>query len=258
LTSLLLLFWDDTKFSNLVVVEIWASLSIICRKISKRYLESIKKKIKHEFESYLHKSSAEEAIMIHETIVSQNKQLVESIASIETEFSNRSMKDNRRASIIFIEIFEDKFENAKIFYHVRNIDQLKYWLKKDENALIKTWVNIRDESILVMNEYNKKIVRFEEFTNEYNNYINDLNDFKLIIRELKMKMREKNLRDFNNLLFIIEDEIIVFTATFKKLFDSSNFTDDKNLIIDDWLSVMQTSWKKTRIDFLLTFNKKHT
>jgi hypothetical protein len=36
------------------------------------------------------------------------------------------MKDNRRASIIFIEIFEDKLENAKTFYHVRNVDQLKY------------------------------------------------------------------------------------------------------------------------------------
>jgi hypothetical protein len=84
-----------------------------------------------------------------------------------------------------------------------------------------------------MNEYNKKIVKFEEFINEYNNCIDELNDVKLIIRELKMKMREKNLKNLNNFLFIIEDEVIVSTATFKKLSDSSVFTDDKNLIIDD-------------------------
>jgi hypothetical protein len=79
----------------------------------------------HHFESYLHKSSAEESIMIHEKIVSKDKQS-ESAASIEAELSSRSMKNNRRASIISIEIFDDESENARISYHVRNIDQLKY------------------------------------------------------------------------------------------------------------------------------------
>jgi hypothetical protein len=94
-------------------------------------------------------------------------------------------------------------------------------------------MNIRDESIFVMNEYNKKIVKFEEFITDYNNCIDELNDVKLIIRELKMKLREKNLENSNTFLFIIEDEVVVSTATFKKLSDSSIFTDDKNSIIDD-------------------------
>jgi hypothetical protein len=94
-------------------------------------------------------------------------------------------------------------------------------------------MNIRDESIFVMNEYNKKIVKFEEFITEYNNCIDELNDAKLMFYELKIELREKNLRNSNILLFIIEDKVIVFTATFKKLLDSSIFTDDKNLIIDD-------------------------
>jgi hypothetical protein len=64
--------------------------------------------------------------MIHEKIAFKSKQFVESIASTETELSNQSMKDNRRVLIISIEIFEDKFENARISYHVQNIDQLKY------------------------------------------------------------------------------------------------------------------------------------
>jgi hypothetical protein len=93
------------------------------------------------------------------------------------------------------------------------------------------WMNIRDESIFVMNEYNKKIVKFEEFITDYNNCIDELNDVKLIIRELKMKLREKNLKNSNTFLSIIEDDVIVFT--FKKLFDSFVFTDDKDLIIDD-------------------------
>jgi propanediol dehydratase large subunit len=93
-------------------------------------------------------------------------------------------------------------------------------------------MKIRDESIFVMNEYNKKVMKFDEFTNEYNDRIDELNDAKLIIRELKVELRERNLSE-NTLLSIIEDEVVVSTATFKKLFDSSVFTDDKDSIIDD-------------------------
>ncbi len=166
------------------------------------------------------------------------------------------MKDNRRASIISIEIFDDESENARTFYHVRNIDQLKYWLNKDENVLIKTWMNIRDESIFVMNEYNKKMMKFDEFIEEYNDRLNELNDAKLMIRELKVELREKNLRNSNVLLFIIEDEVIVFTATFKKLLDSSIFTDDKDSIIDDWLSVMRNKLKENANWFPIDIQQK--
>jgi hypothetical protein len=65
--------------------------------------------------------------MIHEKTVSKDKQSVESIESesfdTEQRFSDRSMRDNRRASIVSIEIFDDEPENARTFYHVRNIDQ---------------------------------------------------------------------------------------------------------------------------------------
>jgi hypothetical protein len=76
-------------------------------------------------------------------------------------------------------------------------------------------------------------MKFDEFIDEYNDRIDELNDAKLIIRELKVELREKNLRNSNTLLSIIEDEVTVFTATFKKLFDSSVFIDDKDSIIDD-------------------------
>ncbi len=179
--------------------------------------------------------------MIHEKIVFRDKQSIESIESklfdAEQWFSSRSMKNKRRVSIISIEIFDDEFEDAKTFYHVQNVAQLKYWLKKDENALIKAWVNIRDESIFVINEYNKKVMKFDEFSEEYNDRINELNDAKLMIRELKIELRERNLRNSNIFLFIIESDVIVSTS--KKLSDSSIFTDDKDLIIDDWLSIMR-------------------
>ncbi len=54
-----------------------------------------------------------------------------------------------------------------------------------------------------------------------------------MIRELKIELREKNLKNSNNFLSIIENEVIVFIATFKKLLDSLVFTDDKDFIIDD-------------------------
>jgi hypothetical protein len=91
-------------------------------------------------------------------------------------------------------------------------------------------MKIHDESIFVMNEYNKKVMKFDEFINEYNDRIDELNDAKLIIRELKVELRERNLSE-NTFLSIIEDDVIV--STFKKFFDSFVFTDDKDLIIDD-------------------------
>jgi hypothetical protein len=66
--------------------------------------------------------------MIHEKIVSKNKQLIESIESksfnAEQEFSRT--ENTRRVSIISIEIFDDASENAKISYHIRNMNQLRY------------------------------------------------------------------------------------------------------------------------------------
>ncbi len=68
--------------------------------------------------------------MIHEKTVSKNKQSVKSIESksfdAEQRFSSQSMKNKRRVSIIFIEIFDDEFEDANISYHVQNVAQLKY------------------------------------------------------------------------------------------------------------------------------------
>ncbi len=178
--------------------------------------------------------------MIHEKIVSKNKQQVESIESESSNAeSSRSRRNDRRVSIISIEIFDDASEDARTFFHIRNMNQLKYWMQKDENVLIKTWVDIRDESIYAINEFNKKIDEMKNFEIEYNDRIDELNDVKLIIRELKVKLREKNLE--NTLLSIIEDEVVV--STFKKLSDSSIFTDDKDSIIDDWLSAMRNKMK---------------
>ncbi len=181
---------------------------------------------------------------MHEKTVSKNKQSVESIESESSNAEQRFSKteNTRRVSIIFIEIFDDASEDAKTSYHIRNMNQLRYWLKKDENALIKAWMNIRDESIFVMNEYNKKIVKFEEFITDYNNCIDELNDVKLIIRELKMKLREKNLENSDTFLSFIEEDVIVSTS--KKLSNLFVFTDDKDLIIDDWLSIMRNKLKE--------------
>jgi hypothetical protein len=77
-------------------------------------------------------------------------------------------------------------------------------------------------------------VKFEEFITEYNNCIDELNDARLIIRELKVKLRERDIfesENSNTSLSITEEKVIV--ATFKKLSNSSVFIDDKNSIIDD-------------------------
>jgi hypothetical protein len=78
-------------------------------------------------------------------------------------------------------------------------------------------------------------MKFDEFTDEYNDRIDELNDAKLIIRELKVELRERdlenNLRNSNTLLSITKDEVAI--ATSKKLSDSSVFTDDKDSTIDD-------------------------
>ncbi len=150
-------------------------------------------------DAYSAYDSTERRIMIYEKTVSKNKQSIESIDA-EQEFSRT--ENIRRVSIIFIEIFDDASEDAKISYHIRNMNQLRYWLKKDENALIKTWMNIRDENTFVMNEYNKKMIEFDEFNYEYNDRIDELNDAKLMIRELKVELRE---RDLESVAILIEE-----------------------------------------------------
>jgi hypothetical protein len=219
----------------------------------------------HLFKSYLQKSSAEEAIMIHEKIASKNKQLFESIKSessnAEQEFFDRSRKNDRRESIIFTKIFDDAFENARTFFHIRNMNQLKCWMQKDENVLIKTWVDIRNENIYVINEFNKKINKMKKLNEKYNDWIDELNDANLIIRELKVKLRERNFAEnisenSNTFLFIIVSKIIVFIITFKKLFDSSIFIDDKNSTIDDWLRVMKNKLEENPNWFFIDIEQK--
>jgi hypothetical protein len=58
--------------------------------------------------------------MMHEKIASKNKQ------SIESKSFNAEQEFFRRVSIIFIEIFDDASEDAKISYHIRNMNQLRY------------------------------------------------------------------------------------------------------------------------------------
>jgi hypothetical protein len=136
------------------------------------------------------------------------------------------------------------------------MNQLKYRLKKNENALIKTWVNIRDESIFVMNEYNKKIVKFEEFITDYNNCIDELNDVKLIIRELKMKLREKNLK-IRIHSYLSSKTMWLFLRSRNSSIHSSSLTIKIQSSTIDCQSCA-TRWKIMRIDFLQTFNKTHT
>jgi hypothetical protein len=92
---------------------------------------------------------------------------------------------------------------------------------------------MRDEHAAFFNQLNKKIDEIKKLTKNYNIQANKLHDIIFIIRELRMKQRERNVeaKNSNTLLFIIQDEIIVFT--FKKLSDSFVFTDDKDFIIDD-------------------------
>ncbi len=86
-----------------------------------------------------------------------------------------------------------------------------------------------------------------------------MNDAKLIIRELKVELRERNLENYslrnsNILLYIIEDDVVV--STFKKLSDSLVFTDDKDSIINDWLSVMRNKFEENANWFSIDVQQK--
>jgi hypothetical protein len=90
---------------------------------------------------------------------------------------------------------------------------------------------MRDEHASFFNQLNKKMKKMNELTENYNNQANKLHDALLIIRELKVEQREKNVINSDTLLFTTERE--VFIVTFKKLSDSSIFIDDKNSFIND-------------------------
>jgi hypothetical protein len=90
---------------------------------------------------------------------------------------------------------------------------------------------MRNEHVSFFRQLNEKVKEMNELIEKYNDQANKLHDVILIIRELKIELREKNVKNSNTLLFIIEDDVIV--STFKKFFDSLVFTDDKDLIIDN-------------------------
>ncbi len=103
--------------------------------------------------------------MIHEKTVFKDKQ---SIAFVDAESSSRSMKEARRESIIFTDEIEDEFDAASTSYHIQNLDQLKYWLKKNEVLIVTAWTNMRDEHAIFFNQLNKKINEMNELTKNYN------------------------------------------------------------------------------------------
>jgi hypothetical protein len=74
-------------------------------------------------------------------------------------------------------------------------------------------------------------MKFDEFTEKYNDRLTELNHAKLIIRKLKIELRKRNVKNLNTLLSFIEDDVIV--SSFKKLFDFFVFIDNKDFIIDD-------------------------
>ncbi len=171
--------------------------------------------------------------MIHEKIASKDKQSVETIESIESESSNRPKREIRRESIIFAttDETENEFDAASISHYIQNLNQLKYWWKNNKISIVKTWMNMQDEHTSFFNQLNEKMKEMNELTVDYNEQANKLHDVVLIILELKIELREKNVKNSNTLLSTIEDDEVV--STFKKLSDSSIFTDDKDSIIDD-------------------------
>jgi hypothetical protein len=72
---------------------------------------------------------------------------------------------------------------------------------------------MRNEHVAFINQLNKKINKMNELTKNYNTQTDKLRDDILIIRELKVEQREKNVEAINSntFLFITEDEVIVFT-----------------------------------------------
>jgi hypothetical protein len=83
-------------------------------------------------------------------------------------------------------------------------------------------------------------MKFDEFIIKYNDRIDELNHAKLIIRELKVELRARDLArnisenvsaNLNTSLSTSEEEVLISTS--KKLSGSSVFADDKDSIIDD-------------------------
>ncbi len=138
---------------------------------------------------------------------------------------------------------------------------MKYWLKKNEVSIATTWKNMRKEHVFFFRQLNEKVKEMNKLIENYNDQENKLHDFMLIIRELKVELKERNHSEnvsanSNTSLFIIEKEVIVSIATFKKLLDSSIFIDDKNLIIDDWLSAMRNKLKENANWFFTNVQQK--
>jgi uncharacterized Zn ribbon protein len=57
---------------------------------------------------------------------------------------------------------------------------------------------MRDEHVSFFDQLNKKVKEMNELTKDYNNQANKLHDAILIIRELKVKLRDRNIFENSN------------------------------------------------------------
>ncbi len=132
-----------------------------------------------------------------------------------------------RVSLIPEEEIDQK-DNPLISYHIQDLAQLEFWMKKSPNSVFS-----------MMQEMFKN---YDDVLTERNVLVKKNNDLGEKISNLKKKFQLWNARE-SQPLKSIETNPLAKISTTKKFSDSSVFTDGKNPMIDEWLSVMRNKMK---------------
>jgi hypothetical protein len=140
----------------------------------------------------------------------------------------------RRETIIFDLRFDEE-ENSLFSYQIETKNQLRHWVKKNLKVVVFMIQKLIKENMTVMKNYNRvaKIVR---------------NAMKEVEKEASIE----SIHDEDTSKSVVKEKLIIS----KKLLDLSIFIDEKDLLTDDWLSIMRNKLKENANWYQIALQKK--
>jgi hypothetical protein len=139
-----------------------------------------------------------------------------------------SRRFSKRKSIISSHEVNEE-EKTSTIYHIENLKQLRDWIREDSEVISFMIQKLRKNNDIIIDEYNMIIKKHDHLFNLYQALLN-----KIVNQNENVSIKFVHDEDTSKSKLII----------FKKLLDFSIFIDEKNLLIDDWLSIMRNKLKE--------------
>ncbi len=150
----------------------------------------------------------------------------------ERNLSKTSTEKTARVSLISED--EQKMndqDNSSTPYHILNLKGLKYWMIKVSNSIFFMIQKMKKNYEEIVQEYNNLVQK----NNEYEEKFQKLEKRYQLLTILKQKTRNDSIQSVK-----VDHQANTIT---KKFSNPSIFIDDKDSVIDEWLSIMRNKMK---------------